>query len=148
LQGEIDGVVSTEQGTDRGFGVEQGSGAGVVDVGQGSGGVLRGRRSSDEGVAELQRRTMAREEEDGGFEEREGERVPGGRRNGRHNSIDGIHGGFEWREREGETGRGGEASTVRLRGHGRARGRRPRRGWLFGWLASRGRSARSARTLS
>jgi hypothetical protein len=62
------------------------------------------------------------------IEEREGERAPGGRRNDRHNSIDGIHGGFEWREREGETRGGVEVSAVRLRGHGRARGRRPGRG--------------------
>jgi hypothetical protein len=61
-------------------------------------------------------------------EEREGERAPGGRRNYRHNSIDGIHGGFEWREREGEMGGGGEASAVLLRGHEPARGRRPGRG--------------------
>jgi hypothetical protein len=47
----------TGQGRDTGFGVEQGSEAGVLDIGRGSDGVLRGRRSSGDGVGELRRRT-------------------------------------------------------------------------------------------
>jgi hypothetical protein len=83
------------------------------------------------------------------IEEREGERAPGGRRNDRHNSIDGIHGGFEWREREGETRGGVEVSAVRLRGHGRARSARSTRAmfwWRRGWGRRRGAAAGGTRS--